>query len=642
MRKLSQFLFWIIVTVTASFALTIAAAAYLLLASVPDYDESFNVPDIAAPVNILRDSFAIPHISGKSDRDIFFGVGFAHAQDRLGQMLRLRNTAAQNAVPPMRAALNPVISEALVAYANGVNAWIDEVAKGRRGRGAPEFYLSTKTIKQWNPSDSLDIAYTFLTTNTSDERWVEEREIVERLIPPNRPKTPELLLQRAIPRFAAWGIPADRTASGAPIIVAEMIGPFSLPSQWYLADLQLPSGSVVGATLPGLPFVVVGRTNRVAWAFESPEMPSASSTEANLDGMHEEFLEALIILARSSDPMEAVENIEGLPLLGVQVLVADDQNLALSRSTDQPDAATVSLPGFRSLRLDTLVERQTVFSLDSVVAVQQDTISATARTLLPLIAGELWFQNAEERNGIDEAGDMRSDILDRLARWNGEMDRQAPEPLIYWAWVRALQRRILEDEFPATDYLWEYPNPGFLISVLSNSNGSAIWCDIRQSGRLETCAEMSSKALDDAIEWIIDRHGKGPAEWYWGSEHEVIMEWSALLPSPFVNGIAGLKAMTSGDPDTQKVFSFSGLGFAPFRSRHGSNFQAVMSFSEENASRFITPAGQSGHPLSRYYDNFLARWALGDYLTMITNVALAKGAAAGNNRLSPIPAATQR
>ena len=59
---------------------------YVLAGSLPDYDEDFTVTGVSAPVEILRNSAAIPHIFGQTEADIFYALGFAHAQDRLWQI----------------------------------------------------------------------------------------------------------------------------------------------------------------------------------------------------------------------------------------------------------------------------------------------------------------------------------------------------------------------------------------------------------------------------------------------------------------------------------------------------------------------------------------------------------------------------
>ncbi len=61
--------------------------------SIPDYDATIEVAGISAPVEIVRDNANVPHIFGATDPDVYFALGFAHAQDRLWQMMTLRRTA---------------------------------------------------------------------------------------------------------------------------------------------------------------------------------------------------------------------------------------------------------------------------------------------------------------------------------------------------------------------------------------------------------------------------------------------------------------------------------------------------------------------------------------------------------------------
>ena len=75
-----------------------------------------------------------------------------------------------------------------------------------------------------------------------------------------------------------WVIPGTHTRSGLPLLANDPHLGLSAPAVWYFAGLHAPAGQlpdgtphpaldVVGATLPGLPFVVLGRTQQVAWGF---------------------------------------------------------------------------------------------------------------------------------------------------------------------------------------------------------------------------------------------------------------------------------------------------------------------------------------------------------------------------------------
>ena len=613
--------------------LAISGAAYFLLrASVPDYNEDFVVEGIGGSVDILRDSSAVPHISASSASDVYFAIGFAHAQDRLGQLLRVRRaTEDLSPLEPM-AEIASSTSDALESYAAGVNAWLGLVSEGGRGRGSPELLIANeRMIAAWRPVDSLRIAQSFLYNLQSASGPPGFSDSSDVFVPADRPRTPELFPTLPEVSLNAWALSGDRTATGVPILVADTNGPLSLPSEWYLADLQLPTGAAIGATLPGVPFVIIGRNERVAWAFRSTPQKMVNEPETPTGAKAGDFLMMLDRVAWSTDANDAVSGASDALSAGIEVLAIDRKNLARwpEREIEHPAS-------YRDARLDALDDRQPIFSVGSAIAVQRDTVSAAARTLLPLMARELWFVKSTSAIEETSTDKLRGEILDELAQWNGEMDRYSPEPLVFWAWVSALQRRILQDEFPAAEEVWTRPNPDFLYAVLSGRRGSAIWCDIRPSSRIETCDEQVRSALDDALDWLADRYGPDLSAWSWGEAHTLIMEWLPITSGGVVSDLLSLEAPMPGDPYTQTSTFFASEGDRPFASGGGTNFQAVMSLSDESSSYFIAPAGQSGHPLSRFYDNLFLMWMQGKYLAMSTDLSLARGGAVGTSRLSPM------
>ena len=71
----------------------------------------------------------------------------------------------------------------------------------------------------------------------------------------------------------AWAVAGSRTASGKPMLSNDMHLSLSVPELWYEADLEAPNTAplaafhVAGVTLPGIPFVVTGHNDHVAWGF---------------------------------------------------------------------------------------------------------------------------------------------------------------------------------------------------------------------------------------------------------------------------------------------------------------------------------------------------------------------------------------
>ena len=66
---------------------------YLASQSLPEYEKTVGLPGVIEPTEIIRDTFNVPHIVAARDEDVFFGLGYAHAQDRLWQIMLMRRTA---------------------------------------------------------------------------------------------------------------------------------------------------------------------------------------------------------------------------------------------------------------------------------------------------------------------------------------------------------------------------------------------------------------------------------------------------------------------------------------------------------------------------------------------------------------------
>lgn len=174
---------WSVRTVLAILALVLLGlfVFYLLLSrSIAEYDYDAPLRYGSYEAEIIRDINAIPHIYAKEERDAFFALGFAHAQDRLWQMILARaasqgrlseifgpdllaNDRYMRALDLWRLAgrnlreLDYENQVNLQAYADGVNAYILEINKGARGAGAPEFMFFGRKFTPWVPTDSLAV-----------------------------------------------------------------------------------------------------------------------------------------------------------------------------------------------------------------------------------------------------------------------------------------------------------------------------------------------------------------------------------------------------------------------------------------------------------------------------------------------------
>ena len=87
------------------------------------------------------------------------------------------------------------------------------------------------------------------------------------LIPPASPASKFAARPEFVPGSNNWVVSGAHTVTGKPMLSNDMHLNHQMPNLWYEAHLQAGDYDVVGVTLPGLPFVIVGHNRRVAWVF---------------------------------------------------------------------------------------------------------------------------------------------------------------------------------------------------------------------------------------------------------------------------------------------------------------------------------------------------------------------------------------
>ncbi len=275
--------------------------------SLPAYDGTVHAVGLGQPVQVLRDSHAVPHILASSFEDAAFGLGYVHAQDRLWQMElsrrfiqgRLAEMLGELALDPdvlMRTMglyaaagqalehLSPDTRRALDAYAAGVNAYL----AAHRGRWPIEFVLAGVTPEPWTPTDSIAVlkGMAFELSGNAFGEAARARLLpvlglrgLQDFFPPfDAAPLPAYLndaftttrtgMARGVPNTTAsdnWVVAGERSASGKPLLANDPHLGFTIPSFWYLAHLSFAGEDIVGGTLPGVPSIVAGRNRNVAW-----------------------------------------------------------------------------------------------------------------------------------------------------------------------------------------------------------------------------------------------------------------------------------------------------------------------------------------------------------------------------------------
>ena len=141
---------------------------------------------------------------------------------------------------------------------------------------------------------------------------------------------------------------------------------------------------------------------------------------------------------------------------------------------------------------------------------------------------------------------MRQQALEALAEWNGEMGEHSFEPLVYAAWVRALQKRLITDELGGDARPLSLARPAFLERVFRDVDGASVWCDIVQTTPKETCADQARQALDEALIDLSERYGRRMERWRWGEAHRALHRHEVLGGQPGLNWAVNIEQSTPG------------------------------------------------------------------------------------------------
>ena len=281
-----------------------------------------------------------------------------------------------------------------------------------------------------------------------------------------------------------------------------------------------------------------------------------------------------------------------------------------------------------------LMQAREVHTRDSFIEAQLDTVSFAALTLSTLMGADLWFTGDAAPLGTPER--RRQDALGLLSAWNGEMNEHLPEPLIYAAWVRAFQQRLIRDELGPLASEFTHVDPIFIERVFRNIDGAGIWCDVIQSAPVETCTDIARQSLDDALIWIAENHGEAVEAVRWGDAHVATHDHPVLGSTPLLEWVVNIRQSTSGGDHTLQRAKTSGRDPDPFQNVHAAGYRGVYDFADPDSSVFIISTGQSGHPLSRHYDNLGELWRRGEYIPMSLDPDLARAAAVGVTVLEPV------
>lgn len=791
MRKMIVAVFAVVVAI---FLFGVGSLIYLRT-SLPQTDGTVTLDGLTKPVEIVRDENAVPHIKAQSELDAYFALGYVHAQDRLWQMEFMRRLGAGKLSEVLGPAAlgtdryirtlglyriaeanyknaSAQVRSALEAYAAGVNAWLST----RPGALPPEFILLRFQLlsfkpEDWRPADSLvwsrlmalglgrnrknerlraRIAKRFAANGLDEQKLVQ---MIEQLWPDDPSGTPTQAEQASLDVYPStgikwsaldsdlpddsgsngWVVHGQHTDSGKPILANDPHLRFGAPILWYLARVEAPGLMLTGATVPGVPFTLLGHNGSIAWGITnggsdvedifSETIDPADPNKYLIPGGSELFRtrqEVINVSGAESVAMTVRESRHGpiisdifhedakavgqgeVAALASAALRFDDSttdavyainrarnwhefraaaehfhspqiNLtfastkgdigfiaagrvpirktgdgrmpvaghdgrhdwtgfiparALPHAFNPPSGRVVNannriagydypylltrdwaLP-YRAERIVELLDGKAEHTLADSQDLQRDVFSPAARKVMPILLQSKAFDSRSHQ------------ALELLSKWDFQMRRDRPEPLIYTVWLHHLVSALIAGELGnvlTEDYLGLVfrPAPRFAEVTLANHHH---WCEDTAAPSNEPCSVVLASSLRSTLDEIAKALGPSLKNWRWGALHHATFQNRILNKVPIVRKWANLSIESDGGNHTVNRGSTAReKGMAPFSHTDGAGYRAVYDLSDLENSVFMIASGQSGNVLSPRYGDFLRRWRDGEYFRITSS-----------------------
>jgi penicillin amidase len=246
---------------------------------------------------------------------------------------------------------------------------------------------------------------------------------------------------------------------------------------------------------------------------------------------------------------------------------------------------------FRGNRLRDVLARENGLTVERMQALQHDDFSLPAATLVPLLV-----------DAATRAGTVGAPAVQRLARWDFRLSRDAIQVVWFHAWVDALGDRVFAPRVPAAvraaiGSRWSLPA---LIDRLRAPDAAF--------GANPAAARdaLLLAALGDAERVVLKAYGADSVGWRWGTLH------TAAFPHP-VSKVFDLPAVSrAGDANT--VYASGGAGD---RQTHGASYREIIDVADWDRSVATSVPGQSGQPGSLHYGDLLPLWGADAYFPMV-------------------------
>jgi penicillin amidase len=191
--------------------------------------------------------------------------------------------------------------------------------------------------------------------------------------------------------------------------------------------------------------------------------------------------------------------------------------------------------------------------------------------------------------------------LEIVKNWDLEADPASKGQTIYQCWWDSLESAIWRDDINRSSPASSWPEEQTTMELLKRDSTSLAYVDNSNTPQIETLSDIVTAALNNASGGLDVKEKEGKLEWA-NFKNPTIYHLLKEALLPFAR--TGLNMGGNGNIINAVTHS------------HGPSWRMIVHLSEVTEAYGVYPAGQSGNPGSKFYDNFIDTWAAGKYYTL--------------------------
>lgn len=285
-----------------------------------------------------------------------------------------------------------------------------------------------------------------------------------------------------------------------------------------------------------------------------------------------------------------------------------------------PDSLLHRHPGYyappdRSLRIEKLLHEKNKFSITDMKRIQKDNNNEVYCSMAHRFADELkMLKFSDSKNG--EA------FIVHLQNWNGDHELNSTGPVVFYKLLSEMLDRTMADELDSLSYaaIKTSHHTKSVYQKIIFSENSPWWDDKRTPGKTETRNDILADAFIASVTALENQLGPNPSNWTWNRVH-TLAHVHAIGRQPPMDYFFNVGPFAApGGNETINCSGFPVVSNGIYKVMYGPAMRIVIDLSNMNAGESILPTGQSGHFMSRHYDDQAVMYLKGEYRKMIFDV----------------------